>query len=209
MFFKMNVLKKMMKNAYKGGCLILGDSPIIENGEIVMDGLVISTGWWSLWINKDYVPKELKAAVIELCGELPCYEHWFKASESLGNQEMIPFTEATHPVNLFEKATQGAHITRMMMTKGSGGVMRILQNERTDQVGAINEMIISLIDPKAIKEEDGEYPPIGPKTRDEDYYTWGNNICYFVVYPIKPLDEEKETEQTVFFGGLSGLEIPC
>ena len=139
MFFKMSVLKKMMKNAYKGGCLILGDSPIKENEEIVMDGLVISTGWWSLWINKDYVPKELKAAVIELCGELPCYEHWFKASESLGNQEMIPFTEAAHPVNLFEKATQGVNITRMMLTKGSGGVMRILQNDRTDSVGAITK----------------------------------------------------------------------
>ena len=48
MFFKMSVLKKMMKKAYKGGCLILGDSPIKENEEIVMDGLVISTGWWSL-----------------------------------------------------------------------------------------------------------------------------------------------------------------
>lgn len=209
MFFKMSVLKKMMKNAYKGGCLIVGDSPIIEDDKIVMDGLVISSGWWSFWINKDYTPKELKAAVIELCGELPWNEHWFKASESLGNQEMIPFTEAVHPIQLFQKAAQSALITRMMMIKGGGGVMRILQNERTNCVGAINEMIISLIDPKAIKEEDGEYAPIGPKTRDDGYYTWGNNICYFVVYPIKPLDEEKETEQTVFFGGLSGLEIPC
>lgn len=209
MFFKMSVLKKMMKTAYKGGCLIIGDSPITEGDEITMDGYVISSGWWSFWINKENTPKELKAAIIELCGELPYYEHYFKASESLGNQEMIPFTDAVHPVQLFEKAKQNVIITRAMMTKGSGRVMRLLQNTKTNKVGAINEMIISLIDKGAIKEEDGEYPPIGPMTREEDYYTWGNNVCYFVVYPIKPLDEEKVSEQTIFFDALSTLEIPC
>lgn len=208
MFFKMSVLKKMMKHAYKGGCLIVGDSPIKEDDEIAMDGLVISTGWWSLWINRDYVPKELKAAVIELCGELPYYEHWFKASESLGNQEMIPFTEATHPIDLYQKAKDGVNITKLLMTMRSDGVMRILQNNKTKQVSAINEMIMSLIDPGAIKDEDGEYPPIGPLTRENEYFAWGNNICYFIVYPIKPLDETRETEQKMFFEELAGLELP-
>ena len=181
MFLKMSVMKKMMKKAYKGGCLIIGDAPVVEDDEIRMDGYVISSSWWSFWIDKDYIPKELKAAIIELCGEIPFGGHYFKASESLGNQEMLPFTAEVHPVSLYMNAKEAVEVTRVMMTGGSGGVMRILQNRKTCQAGAINEMIMDLIDRGAIKEEDGEYPPIGPQTRENGYYAWGNNICYLVV----------------------------
>ncbi len=208
MFLKMSVLKKMMKKAYKGGCLIIGDAPVVEEDEITMDGYVISSGWWSFWIDKDYIPKELKGAIIELCGELPFDGHYFKASESLGNQEMLPFAAEVHPVNLYMNAKEPVEVTRVMMTKGSGGVMRILQNRKTNTADAINEIIMDLIDKKAIKEEDGEYPPIGPQTRDNGYYAWGNNICYLVVWPIKVLDEDGEVEHNNFLKQMSEFEIP-
>ena len=197
MFFKMSVLKKLMKNAYKGGCLVLGDS---------MEGYVIASGWWSIWINKEYTPKELKAAIIELCGELP-FGEWFRASSSMGNQGMMPFEDSVHPVHLFNNSKEPVNITRILMTKGES-LMRLLQNEETKEVSAISEVILNLIDEKTIKEEDGEYPPIGPITMDNGVFSWGNNICYLSVYPIKLLDEAKEDEKIQFFKELKELSVP-
>lgn len=197
MFFKMSVLKKLMKNAYKGGCLVLGDS---------LDGYVIASGWWSIWIKKEQTPKELKAAIIELCGELPLDE-WFKASDTMGNQAMIPYADSVHPLHIFEKSKEPVNITKLLMQK-SAGVMRILQNENSKDVSAIAEIILNLIDENAIKEEDGEYPPIGPVTHDNDVFSWGNNICCLSVYGIRFYDEGREEERKDLFDELSKLRLP-
>ena len=197
MFFKMSVLKKLMKNAYKGGCLVLGDSE---------EGYVIASGWWSIWIKKEHTPKELKAAVMELCGELP-FDEWFKATESMGNQIMVPYADSVHPVHIFEMAKEPVNITKLLMQKGDG-VMRILQNEKDKTVSAIGEVMITLIDEKAIKEEDGEYPPIGPVTNDNEVFAWGNNVCNLAVYGIRFFGEENEEERRDLFDELSKLRLP-
>ena len=209
MFFKMNVLKKMMKNAYKGRCLIVGNSTVGETEEQEgMEGYVISSGWWSLWIMKEHTPKELKAAVMELCGEIPYEGRWFKATESMGNQEMIPFTDELHPAHLFATSKKPVSVTKLLMITNQSKVARILQCEEGGEVSAINEMIIDLIDPKAIDEEAGVYAPIGPVTKDNSCFSWGNNVCYFNVWPIILLNEEKEAERKQFYNELGAMFLP-
>ena len=62
MFLNKTKFKKMMKEAYNGGGLRVGR---------IYDGLVISSGTWSSWPREGDIPNWLKAAVIELAGELP------------------------------------------------------------------------------------------------------------------------------------------
>lgn len=51
MFVKMSELKKLMKEAYKKGCLIIGN---VEKKE----ELVIGGNWWTFGIHYDHAPKE-------------------------------------------------------------------------------------------------------------------------------------------------------
>ena len=69
MFFKTSVLKRLFKDAYKGAGLTVGHMTDPEDEEV--DGYYISSGWWVIWFNNRTFPKEAKAAIIELCGELP------------------------------------------------------------------------------------------------------------------------------------------
>lgn len=68
MFFKKTVLKRMLKSAYTGAGLTVGHTPETDEEE---EGYYLSSGWWVLWFKAGMFPKEAKAAVIELCGELP------------------------------------------------------------------------------------------------------------------------------------------
>ena len=70
MFFKATVLKRMLKAAYKGAGLTVGHSAAGEDGG-EPEGLYISSGWWVIWFVYDKIPKEAKAAIIEICGDLP------------------------------------------------------------------------------------------------------------------------------------------
>lgn len=86
MFFKKTVLKRMLKSAYTGAGLTVGHTPETDEEE---EGYYLSSGWWVLWFNAGMFPKEAKAAVIELCGELPAVGEVFKAEKDFGNQYEI------------------------------------------------------------------------------------------------------------------------
>lgn len=49
MFVKINELKKLMKEAYKSGTLLIGNATLKEEN----DGLVIAGGWWSVAVLYD------------------------------------------------------------------------------------------------------------------------------------------------------------
>lgn len=80
MFFKKTVLKRMLKSAYTGAGLTVGHTPETDEEE---EGYYLSSGWWVLWFKAGMFPKEAKAAVIELCGELPAVGEVFKAEKGL------------------------------------------------------------------------------------------------------------------------------
>lgn len=76
----------MLKSAYTGAGLTVGHTPETDEEE---EGYYLSSGWWVLWFNAGMFPKEAKAAVIELCGELPAVGEVFKAEKDFGNQYEI------------------------------------------------------------------------------------------------------------------------
>lgn len=102
MFFKTSVLKRLFKDAYKGAGLTVGHMTDPEDEEV--DGYYISSGWWVIWFNNWTFPKEAKAAIIELCGELPQPGEVFKAIDGAGNQYEIEQKEIFNLPAAFERA---------------------------------------------------------------------------------------------------------
>ncbi len=64
MFVNIIELKKLLKGAYKGNGLIAGN---LDGGLVVMS----ASGTWGFRVEEEYVPNKLKAALIELIGDLP------------------------------------------------------------------------------------------------------------------------------------------
>ena len=201
MFLKLSELKKLMKRAYKDGMLIIGNAQLTGEDS---EGLIISGGWWAFGIEYEHAPKELKAAVMELGGEIPFDGHCYRAL-SEGNQEHIGFTEHSNPATLFKNCTYDMTITKMAIHFLDS--VRLLQNEANGHIVGIKNKAIELIDLKSIDYDNGEYEPIGPRSAENDIICWGNNMCYLAVWPYKLLDEENDTERKMFIKELEQISL--
>ena len=147
----------MLKSAYTGAGLTVGHTPETDEEE---EGYYLSSGWWVLWFKAGMFPKEAKAAVIELCGELPAVGEVFKAEKDFGNQYEIEQKEIFNLPEAFKRCTIDYRVTNIMQQQGKT-LIRILQTEEGN-VCAVSEMFLDLIDLKSIDYENGETEPFGP-----------------------------------------------
>ena len=200
MFFKKTVLKRMLKSAYTGAGLIVGHMESEDEGE----GYYVSSGWWTIWFNTETFPKEAKAAIIELCGELPGTDVVFKAIKDCGNQYEIEQKEVYDIRAAFVKSDFEYRVTNIVET-GRYGDLRILQAEKTGKVQAVSEVFLDLIDEDHIDEAGGEIPPLGPYALSEQgsLLYWGTNHCYLMAHTVTPRDEKEEA----FWKTLESTEI--
>ena len=175
MFFKTSVLKRLFKDAYKGAGLTVGHMTDPEDEEV--GGYYISSGWWVIWFNNRTFPKEAKAAIIELCGELPQPGEVFKAIDGAGNQYEIEQKEIFNLPAAFERAKVKFRKTNILQQQGDR-VVRILQEEEGRTVKAVLELFFNLINRKAIDYDNGEYDPIGPvaTSKESPFLYWGTII---------------------------------
>ena len=81
-----------------------------------------------IWFNNWTFPKEAKAAIIELCGELPQPGEVFKAIDGAGNQYEIDQKEIFNLPAAFERAKVKFRKTNILQQQ-SDRVVRILQEE--------------------------------------------------------------------------------
>lgn len=202
MFFKTSVLKRVFKDAYKGAGLTVGHMTDPEDEEV--DGYYISSGWWVIWFNNWTFPKEAKAAIIELCGELPAVGEVFKAEKDFGNQYEIEQKEIFNLPEAFKRCTIDYRVTNIMQQQGKT-LIRILQAEEGRNVCAVSEVFLDLIDLKSIDYENGETEPIGPRaiSPEAPFVYWGNDCCYLMA-GRRTSDGETEAE---FWKYLEGTEI--
>lgn len=204
MFFKINVLKKLLKETYKNWGLTVGHTAEKETGE--PEGFYIASSWWAIWFAAKTIPKEAKGAIIELCGDLPEEGEEFKALKGMGNQyEMVKEEISNLPAN-FKECYRGFRVTGLIRQSGKT-LIRYLQDEEGSTITAVNEIIIDLIDQKATDRETGEREPVGPlagnKTASLMY--WGNDRCYLMT-GTWGIGEDDESEKR-FRRCLEGTKI--
>lgn len=202
MFFKATVLKRMLKAAYKGAGLTVGHAAESDTGD--PDGYYVSSGWWVIWFNADVMPKEAKAALIELCGDLPATGEVFRATK-MGNQYEIEQKEIYNLPAAFRKCGCQFRVTNLLGQQDDT-LIRFIQELQTQHVTAVSEIFIDLIDPLAVNYDDGEHGPLGPVATcpTAPFMYWGNNTCYLMA-GIRTVNQEGE--EADFWKYLEGIEI--
>ena len=80
MFIKPSKFEKLIKTAYKGGRLHVGN-----DGE----NFLAAGAGWSMSMRKDLIPKELRAIIIKYVGRMPDVDEYFLALED-GDQTEVP-----------------------------------------------------------------------------------------------------------------------
>ena len=194
----------MLKAAYKGAGLTVGH---MAESETDPEGYYISSSWWIMWFNAGQMAKEAKAAIIELCGDLPGVGEVFKAIKDGGNQYEIEQKEIFNLPAAFKKCNCHFHVTKLLGQQGDKLIRFIQESGSTRHVTAVSEIFIDLIDPEAINYDGGEYAPIGPVTTcpTAPFMYWGNNVCYLMAGTRTPT--ENDGEEADFWKYLEGIEI--
>lgn len=166
MFLNPNVLKKLMKTAYKDGLIVARDQ----------DRIYLAGSYWEAEIKKEFIPKETMGDLISLIGELPEDGKRFRASKE-GNQY-----EVGMPIYIYEKAeTVQLEISDVLMVGCGGVIQRLLQDMATGKVYAINNVYVNIVDNNWCDEARGEYTVEKP-FKAANGIIWMNNVCRFHAY---------------------------
>lgn len=156
MFLNKTRFKKMLKNAYNYGGLTVGR---------VYNGLVLSGNGWTVWTEEGYVPNWLKAAIMELTGELPRAECVFTAQKG----EVLQFEIAENEYLDLPARFLEARIPFTVTPIGYSTNLteyRMLQNKKTGRIIAFPSCFYDTLDFSELDKE--ETAPTGPSSRSED-----------------------------------------
>ena len=176
MFLHMPTFKKLLKSAFRRDCLRIGNL----NG-----GLLIHGGTFAVWLQNDMVPNKVKAAVMELAGELPAEGEFFKAAKD-GNQYEIPENPAWDIHRGLKEANRRYVVTPIVLNDSRYDTFRFLQQAGAGPIRVIKEDFISLINLAEIDYNHGEDDPEGPYGREDGYqFFWSTDFCILTVCEVK------------------------
>lgn len=162
-----------MKDAYKTK-LIIGN---------LSGGTLITSGYWAVWLDNEYIPNKVKAAIMELAGELPAEGTIFEISKGMVAPQIV--MDATPIRRLLSEVKEADHklVTTPVILHNSR-FMRLLQSTCTKEMVAINEEFHLMIDKTQIN-YDIEGEPTGPCCSNTiSSILWYNSICIVLIYPI-------------------------
>lgn len=148
MFIKANRFEKIIKTAYKGSRLHVGNDGV---------NFLASGAGWALSMKEDLMSKELKAVVIKYVGRMPCSGEYFLALEE-GDQTEVPgaFIGKADTRNLpYAEATCLAVIRE-------DALLNIFQAVTENRVFMVLAQLVDLIDESVIDTWDGELRIAGP-----------------------------------------------
>lgn len=77
MFIKASEFKKLVKDSWERGTLVLGQ----RDGSLLIEGTS-----WAIEYQIDTIPNKIKAILVEMCGEIPSEEQAFRATKGSTNQ---------------------------------------------------------------------------------------------------------------------------
>lgn len=148
MFIKPSKFEKLMKAAYKGGRLHVGN-----DGE----NFLAAGAGWSMSMKENLIPKELRAIIIKYVGRMPDIDEYFLALED-GDQTEVP------GAFIGEEETSGlpfAEATHLAYIHGSS-LFNIFQSVSDSYDFMVLASLVDAIDESMIEEWDGELKIRGP-----------------------------------------------
>lgn len=191
MFLKANILKRLMKDAYKKSSLVVADN---------VKTLYIAGGYWRVEINKEFVPKTILAEIIELAGELPEPGKCFTATSG-GNMETDGGVHIITP----SVAKESAEVTDVIILSKHKTAQRVLQNPETADILLVSNVYIDMIDMKSIDDKNGEYAPDGLHySKAAGVFVWNNAMSF----QIHTRSDDKHKHITDYLSSIDLNEIP-
>jgi len=182
MFIRQSNFKKLLKSAYDGAGLTVGRDE---------DGILLSGGFWIIWLKESAMSKKAIASIIELTRDLPAKGEIFVSTEG-GNQYEIPEIDRWGLPRKADEADVPYKVTGVAVKYGRG-YSRILQHPGTNDTKMISNSITEMI---SIREMDTEVEeqPIGPVVREDNQTVvyWKNNVCILAACLIDPQEYGEE-----------------
>lgn len=160
MFCRPQILKKLMKIAFKANRLVVGNT----GDEYYLRGTN-----WELICKKEIVPNSILAQIMELAGEIPADGECFR-TDADGNQMAM----LTGSIDIPKKAKLITE-TDILLEAWSGEYQRVLQFEDSKEIYLLNEMMYQMVDPECCDYGKGERAPARPLCDPDNgvYYTNG------------------------------------
>lgn len=154
-----------MKKAYKGGLAVARTED---------DWLYIAGSYWEISVKKEFIPKRTLGDIIALIGELPGPGERFTATKEGNQLEMeMPLRVKDEPFHENNTLT----ITDVLLVGTGGTIQRLLQDESTGNIYAVNNVFVAIVDNAMIEDSGGEYPVTEPFFNPAYGILWQNNVC--------------------------------
>lgn len=178
MFLHTSTFKKMLKDSWKFGGIIVG--------RLDDRSLFVLGSYWATWFDYTSMPNRIKAAIMEYAGELPELGVIFKARFNEPNQYELEDKPLFDVHKNWQLAT-----TPLVVTPVSIDRFQLLQDASNDYRG-VDSFFNSLIDNKEMEECEGSV--MGPCTTDyPGFVYWATELCILGILPARfAKDEEKE-----------------
>jgi hypothetical protein len=176
MFLNISKTSKLIKDAYKTK-LGIGN---------IQDGIIISSGLWTIWIENEHVPNKIKAVIMELAGEMPDENVVFEVNKEAPEPQVTEPEIYKSVLSSVEKARHKMIVTPVVLKQHRE--FRLLQNDEYNFEKAIvglPEDQYMIID-KTVVDLDVEGEPTGPcnKGNHESPIYWHNSICTVIFMPV-------------------------
>lgn len=182
MLFNVRIFKKIIKEAYNARGLLIAKS----GDEYFLDG-----DDWKIVVKEKALAKELKAAVIELAGDLPESGEAFRATKLLDNQYEIPFSEEWR-ISRADDAVIPVDLTDVYI-KHYATLCRVVQCREQNII--MDDSLIALVEDAKIdpRNESRLEGPFQIRNNGEVLY-WYNNTCRYVAKTMSQfmLQQEKD-----------------
>lgn len=171
MFLKETVFKRLAKEAYKGDGLYMA--------RLKNEALMIGGEWWNIQINDEAITNKMKAAIIELTGDIPDKGNWIYR-EKVITAEFAPGEIAKTLEATYSESRVPVEDTKLIR-EDKGYLKRAFITE-DGSVYCVFEETMDLITTKNL--QSGEAMPEKPtvvKHEEKSYMTWENNYCRLTV----------------------------
>lgn len=182
MFLKINCFKALIKKAWSGVGLTVGN-----DGE----GIYLLGGYWSIYLDSVWMTKKAKAAIIELTGFIPAagqaVTFWKSEDNQTEERELLPERYYKPDTCYFKTKYKDTGIR----IRDYGRGVAVLQNTNTMENIMLAENIVDMVDNSSReKGEDPVSPPLSENGLEGIY--WQNETCTLKCMPVIVQEETKE-----------------
>lgn len=187
MFLKMSYFKTLLKNAWQGAGLVVGN-----DGE----GIYLCGTYWSIWLERTMMTKKAKAAIVELAGELPGEGQVFKCWKGQENQYELKKTYEEDYYNPYISGFKTRYKETGVSFKEFGISGKILQDKDNLQCVVAPEFICDMVDVASM--EKYESHPEGPYgkyelKKESNIIYWQNEACTLSALTTTVTEDSKQS----------------